>query len=84
MHGLAALKGLAIYALICSVGFLSNIGVAQWIYMVVGRPDGRSDQRGVELRGERGTGVAEGLGGLRTLGSGRAAFERVALQADVE
>jgi hypothetical protein len=83
LHGLAALKGLAIYALICSVGFLSNIGVAQWIYMVVGRPDGRSDQRGVELRGERHSGVAE-AGGLQTLGSGRAAFERVALQADVE
>jgi dolichol-phosphate mannosyltransferase len=32
LHGLAAFKGLALYALICSVGFFSNIGVAQWIY----------------------------------------------------
>jgi dolichol-phosphate mannosyltransferase len=32
LHGFAAIKGLVIYALICSVGFFSNIGVAQWIY----------------------------------------------------
>jgi len=32
LHGLAALKGVAIYALICSIGIFSNIGVAEWIY----------------------------------------------------
>jgi dolichol-phosphate mannosyltransferase len=34
LHGFAAVKGLAIFALICSFGFLSNISVADWIFTI--------------------------------------------------
>jgi len=34
LHGFAALKGLVIYALICSLGFISNISVADWIFSI--------------------------------------------------
>jgi dolichol-phosphate mannosyltransferase len=34
LRGLDALKGLALYALICSFGFLSNISVAEWIFSI--------------------------------------------------
>jgi dolichol-phosphate mannosyltransferase len=34
LHGLAALRGLVVFALICSFGFLSNITVAEWVFSV--------------------------------------------------
>ena len=34
LRGLDAVKGLALYALICSFGFLSNISVAEWIFTI--------------------------------------------------
>jgi dolichol-phosphate mannosyltransferase len=32
LEGLAALKGLGLYAIICACGYISNIGVANWIF----------------------------------------------------
>ena len=33
LRGIAALKGLALFSIICSLGVLSNLGVANWVFV---------------------------------------------------
>jgi dolichol-phosphate mannosyltransferase len=37
LRGIAALKGLMVFYIICSLGMLSNLGVANWIFVADGR-----------------------------------------------
>jgi dolichol-phosphate mannosyltransferase len=37
LRGIAAMKGLALFYIVCSLGMLSNVGVATWIFAANGR-----------------------------------------------